>query len=461
MNKKILIVSYHFFPDAAIGARRTSKLARFLKDNGCDVTVVCAGSAHDMRTDPALEAGVADLRRIALPLPPRLTPPLLRLLKRLRRRPADGASAPAAAAAAPVREGPLQRLKRYYHSLEFMVDDRKLWSLRVMFRLWSLGPRESYDAVISSGPPMSPHIAVLFSRLFLRCPWIMDLRDPWRDNGAQPGVQSALSRGVSAFFERRCVRSATVVTTTTPGLMSVLRQRYPERADAMRTIFNGYDGSPETQPAPSGRLRLLYAGSIYFNRNPFPLLEALEWLLERPEVDRSKVSFLLVGHCQSWRERDIPDWIRRHGMDDCIQVRPPVPQAQVRQLMREANVLVNFAQGQPQQIPAKLFEYLEAGREMLLIAEEHSDSATLVRDSGSGRICDPSRPEALREALLGLYRHYVIDGAGYRFEPARCAAYGRAGQNARFAEAISAAREEPAPALQPLVAPDRPPKPRT
>jgi hypothetical protein len=43
-------------------------------------------------------------------------------------------------------------------------------------------------------------------------------------------------------------------------------------------------------------------------------------------------------------------------------VRPAVPPAEASALMTEAEVLVNFAQGQPEQIPAKLYDYIASGR---------------------------------------------------------------------------------------------------
>jgi len=443
-NKRVLLVSYHFYPDSAIGARRISELAAHLRADGHEVTVVSAGG-EPIQTDPALNARVQGMRIHRVAVPPKLTPRLLGLLRR-RRNAADSAAAGVAASESNAQtiaasaEGLLARIKRYYHALEWLVDDHKLWSLRAALRIARLALRERFDWVISSGPPMSPHLAVLAARPLLRCRWIMDMRDPWTDDQEWlRHVRCAATDRINAFLERRCIAAADVVTTTTPSLARLLKTRYPERDEAIQCIYNGYDGAPERSPPPLGELRLLYAGSIYYNRDPFPLLRAVAELVARPEVERRKVSFLLVGNCQQWRGSSVSEWIRAHQLEDCIEVRAPVAASEVARLMREANVLVNFAQGQPRQIPAKMFEYIASRRQMLLIAEADSDSAALVRDTGSGWICDPRAPESLPAALQALYRQYVVEAHGYDADPGRVALFARASQNRRFLEILGSA----------------------
>lgn len=436
---KILLVSFHFYPDAAIGARRISELAAYLHARGHEVVAVC-GTGAPIQAEPALTERVHGIRVERIAVPGKLTPRLLAWLPRRR------AAAPQASAAAandeggPATESRLARLKRYYHSFEWLVDDRKLWSLLAALHLARLALRERFDLVISSGPPMSPHLAVLAARRLLRCRWIMDLRDPWTDDQDWlRHVRSPLSDRINAFLERRCVLGADAVTTTTPSLARLLRRRYPSQEEAIHTIYNGYDGAPQETPAPVGALRLLYAGSIYYNRDPFPLLEAFAALLNQPEVDRRKVSLRLVGNCQAWRGRSLAQWIDERGLGDRIELRPPVPPGEVARLLAEANVLVNFAQGQPHQIPAKMFEYIAAGREMLLIAERDSDSAALLRAAGGGRVCDPREPLTLLPTLSALYRHYVIEARGFDADPTRLARFARSGQNRRFLELVTTA----------------------
>jgi glycosyltransferase involved in cell wall biosynthesis len=440
MSKRILIVSYHFYPDSEVGAKRVSELARYLCEQGMEVVVLAARSQRYIRSDPALTLKLPNLRLVTVPVPPKILPGLLKALKRLRPNgPNEKPRAPAAPAdsGTRLRESWLARLRRYYFSLEWLVDDKKSWASLAVLRLWALALGKPFDAVISSGPPMTAHIATWLGRPLLRCPWVMDMRDPWfYDTNWRQEVQSGLSRHLNAALERRCASSADLIVTTTPGLAKILRERYPARREAVQVVFNGFNERLPLAPPPAGVLRLLYAGTLYYNRDPFPLLRAVAALARQPGVDRSKISFELVGNCASWGGVDIERWVQEQGVADCVKVRPPVPAREVPALMEQANVLVNFAQGQPNQIPAKMFDYISAGRDMLLIAETYSDSARLAMEAGCARVLEPEDESGLTAALTQLYQDYVVAQQAPTLDPARVQTFSRQSQNERFLELI-------------------------
>ena len=54
-------------------------------------------------------------------------------------------------------------------------------------------------------------------------------------------------------------------------------------------------------------------------------------------------------------------------------------------------------------VPAKLYEYIGAGRPILALAEPESDVAWVLRESGvAHRVAPPLDPEAIRRALTEL-----------------------------------------------------------
>jgi glycosyltransferase involved in cell wall biosynthesis len=440
-RKRILIVSYHFYPDTAVGAKRVSELARYLCSQGHEVVVVSATSDRYIKDDPTLALDFPNLRCIRVPQPPKLMPALLAQLKRLRPRRqqgGDAAAAPAAEGAKPAgQETFSQRLRRFYLSLEWLVDDKKLWATMVAGRLAGFALDKPFDIVLSSGPPMSPHLAVWLARPALRGRWIIDMRDPWCDQDLFSEVQSELSRTLNRRFERLALEAADAVSATTRGYARVLRERYRHKQDQIHLILNGFDGEAEASAPPQGRLALLYAGSLYYNRDPFPLLRAIHKLVNRPDVERERVSFRLVGYCDTWNGQDLGPWIARHQLEDCVSVHPPVSPAEVRRLMAESNVLVNFAQGQPMQIPAKMFEYIAARRDMLLMAEPDSDSAWVGGQAGCALVVPPGDQPAIDAAVAELYEKYVRSPRHSDFDLARLMTYSREVQNARFLDLLA------------------------
>ncbi|RFA25158.1 hypothetical protein CAI21_19890 [Alkalilimnicola ehrlichii] len=441
MDARVLIISYHFYPDHAVGAKRMSELARELVAAGCRVTVLTV--AKNGQQDPALLTRVDGVEIIGVPQPPKLLRKVLPYLRRQRN--AESAVASAESAQHPVAaetESRIERLKRWYHSLEWLVDDNKAWAWRTWRRAVMLGLERPFDCVISSGPPHSAHLAARWAKPWLRAPWIMDLRDPWTDDSEwRAHVHSRASRWINRRFESNALCKADQVIATTPGLAARLQLRFPRKQEAIDTVYNGYDEAVQAlPPSPRGELRLLYAGSLYYNRDPFPLLSAVAKLVDDPAVDRRKVRFSLVGNCSDWQGRPLVPWIEEHGLADCIGVRPPVSPDAVGKLLAEANVLVNFAQGQPRQIPAKMFEYIAAGREMLLLTERESDSARLALTAKAGRVVEPGDVDELVRTLRDLYRFYVEQAQVYQAEAAEVALFSREQQNARLIQLIDTYR---------------------
>src|SRR5690625_1044838 len=88
------------------------------------------------------------------------------------------------------------------------------------------------------------------------------------------------------------------------------------------------------------------------------------------------------------------------------------------------------------QIPAKMFDYLAARREVLLVTEPHSDTAWLARQSGSMRIVPPQDEAAMSAVLAALYQDYVATEQSKEHQPPSLEALSRRAQNTRFLELL-------------------------
>lgn len=451
MARRVLILSYHFYPDGAVGARRISQLAIALHRAGDDVTVIRGALGPDILPDPDLAHAADGLRVLRVPVPPKLAPTVGRLRRRIGRRLGRGSGAstgPAGPdAGPPPRPEPAGpgRLRRYYDSIESIVDYRKLWATGVgLCVLWrALFTRA--DVVVASGPPWSAYLPATLAGAVFRAPLVIDLRDPWYGNLIWTAAhKSPLKDRVEAALERFCFARAARVVCTSDGAARKVRDRYGWGEERVPIIYNGYEpapGGPEGAAGP--RLNLVYSGTLYMNRDPTALLEGIAGLVERPDVDRGRVRLTLVGS-PAWGELDINDWARARGLSDCIEAVGWLPTNAAARKVMEADVLVNLAQGQPDQIPAKTFEYMASGKETVALTEAESDTAQLMRRTGTGRVLDPADPKGIAEALWDLYRRYVVAGERYRPDWSVIQDYSRSAQNERFRaliDAVCAGRE--------------------
>ena len=148
-------------------------------------------------------------------------------------------------------------------------------------------------------------------------------------------------------------------------------------------------GVPESEaPLANGRLRLLYAGSVYQAHEDavVALAKAVEGL---PDV---KLSFL------THRNRALPDDQVRWGT-----------RAQAFEWMRKSDVLVvalGFDTPYPLEIhgcfPSKLADYLAVGRPILAVVPPDCFVDQLVRESGCGVVATSLAPQIIVQAIDAL-----------------------------------------------------------
>jgi hypothetical protein len=99
-------------------------------------------------------------------------------------------------------------------------------------------------------------------------------------------------------------------------------------------------------------------------------------------------------------------------------------------------LLLVHAPGRVLGVPAKLYEYLGAGRPILALAEPNSDVAWVLRESKVlHRIVPPTDVAAIRQALVEL-THAVKAGAPAVPDPGALQQFTREQMAQRFAECL-------------------------
>jgi hypothetical protein len=119
-----------------------------------------------------------------------------------------------------------------------------------------------------------------------------------------------------------------------------------------------------------------------------------------------------------------------------VKLLPFMKPSELGQYHDGANVLVNFAQGQPVQIPGKVYEQIASGKELLVIAEADSDTARLCREAQTGAIVEPDDGAALLRTVKRLYQFYVVEGRAFAAADGTAQRYSRGGQNRLYATLI-------------------------
>lgn len=414
----VVLISYHYPPSNEIGARRNGALVRWLVAHDIRVIVVSRfGDAPDSTLSsrgsdsPITQVRIPDSRRWLLRSSVAAKQGVSRLLSRLR---PPEASEVERNSGAPALDGSPHRpvsVRQRLIQLVLCLDEYKMWSWRAAWAAHAAGRRLSAQAVIASGPPMTNLVAGLCVARLRRIPFIADFRDPWYAGVEDLPRPSAFEHKLRSSLERLLVQRSTAVTVTTDSLAQLLMSTYPAASGRVHVVRNGFDGEPRQLPISTGHyLRFLFAGEIYVNRDPFPFLEALERLLALDGTDGSRISATFVGHCEAYRGVRLADWLRGKRCEVLVRILPPVSLQAVEAMQAESSVLLNLAQASILTVPAKTYEHMASGREILVMCEAHTSTARLVGGVAGVTCVDPADTASVDRAIADLYHRHVIMG---------------------------------------------------
>lgn len=270
------------------------------------------------------------------------------------------------------------------------------------------------EAIWSTYPIPTAHLIGYWLSRLSGLPWVADFRDPMAHDGypADPVLWESF-----AAVERKVFAQATRFTFTTPGAARLYAKRFPEAADRLRVIENGYSEDAfrraeravaaetttstvpaATSTAPAGPRVLLHSGVVYPDwRSPARLFEALAAAKAAGRVDAARLRLRLRATAHDDFVRDLA---ARHGVADLVELAPTLPYAEaLAEMLRADGLLLLQSHDCNDQIPAKAYEYLRARRPVLTLADPAGDTAQLMRRAGLPHIAALEDGPAVAAAL--------------------------------------------------------------
>ena len=409
---RALAIACNFPPDASVGTMRTLRLVRHLTACGWDVaalTVAPDGFRTGTVVDAALlekvPADVAVVR--AWPLRPfeRLTA----VLKRLRgsRPPLQRSGGSKASAAPPATASPsaLSRVRRAVSAALATPDREASWILPAIWKGWRHAHANRPDVVYSSGPPFSAHLVGAALARLLRVPWVVDFRDPWA-RAPWREDRFEFERSAWAALERFVVRRANAVVFVTDTNRQDFARQYGAAAARFSLVPNGcevrdFDGL--TRRPSAGRFVMLHAGSLYGARNPATLFRALAAAIAKGRIDPATFRLRFIGRL-GVPGVDLPAVAGELGLQSVVEFAQHMPRRDSLQEMVDASALLIVQPITTVSIPAKLYEYMAAGRPILALAEPGGETAALVTRARAGLAVLADDQAAIEEALESVVR---------------------------------------------------------
>jgi glycosyltransferase involved in cell wall biosynthesis len=425
---KVVFLTYHFPPDAAVGALRAGRVAAALRRHGHWTEVFAAaprdalpsGGGDVARADPGSarpEDGAASAQTRATRVTRVRPRPAARdhylALKSAVRRLIGHAGRRADAQFAEGYVAPKRNpaWKRYLVSVLVIPDSQRGFVLPAVRR--ALRASRAADVVYTSGPPHSTHLAGLLLKVLGGVRWVAEFRDPWTDNPQKSAnVRSRFSDYLVMRMERLCLHRADRIVVVSEAARRLFTGKVSDEvARRIVLVRNGVPELPAAVPArtSAGEFRIVYLGTLGQSRDPRPLLDALAALRRRGVEHATDVHVDFIGRCKWYYEVSVAEYAQRIGLGEVVRVHEPVPHAKCAELLASADLLLLLAQQQPAQVPNKLYEYMAARRPILAFAEAESETADVLASVGAGHyVVADERPETVERVLERALR----DGPG-------------------------------------------------
>jgi len=460
-TRRLLLVSPAFPPSTEVGALRWRRLADVLTARGWALDVV-AGAAYpwEGRDERQLQTLPPNVRLWTPELRPAwpdrawkaIKPLLAGLGVRRPPRGTDGASTGAApgaprASAPEERHGAASAGATESSARRLVASLARSYRARNNFAAWTewcdrverlgvaIAATDRPSVVVSSGPPHMAHEAARRLAARLGVPLVIDLRDPWFADHAEPAdMRSRTWRTRTARYEAHACHAASRIVVNTTAAEQLMRARYPALADRVLVVMNGADPEVRRYAGRATRFEILHAGSLYGGRDPRVLFEAVRRFVERERPSPDEVRVTFIGDTR-YEGEPLAELASRAGIGAWQESIASLPRDEALRRMGEAAVLVVLPQQWSASIPAKVFEYMQFDA-WLLVMGHAGDAMTTLMESAGADVVAASDAEATAQLLARRFR----DWKGGRLPTALNAdgRYDRAVQAARLVEALEA-----------------------
>lgn len=267
------------------------------------------------------------------------------------------------------------------------------------------------EVIWSTYPIATAHLIASALHRKSGIPWVADFRDPMAQDG-YPSDQ--LVRQSYLDIEADAAANARYCVFTTPSAARTYQERYPFAANRILVLENGYDeesfaSAAITPPPPQDAaalaaglrpLLMLHSGIVYpWERDPTQLFIALGRCKTEGRLTSAD---LRIRFRASVHDELLQTLAQTHGVQDFIELCPAVSYREaLAEMLGVDALLVMQASNCNAQIPAKIYEYLRAGKPILGLTDPAGDTAEVLRNAG---LSDMARLDSEHEIALLLPR---------------------------------------------------------
>lgn len=398
-HKKVLIITYYWYPFAGVGMYRISRFAKYLKKSGWDVVVLTAKeAASGMKGEPD---------DIVLNDIPVYRANIIEPTGLIRSGNKDNSKTSNPSIFYQKNRDWKSKLA-VWARLNLMIPDAKFtWKWFAVPLGKKIIKEEDPDLILSTSPPPTTNLIAQKLADWSELPWLADFRDPWTNiYYYDDNPQSRWAQKKNKKLEASVLKQADKITLVNNGF-------FPEHekniADKSTVIPNGFDPDHiiknEKSAGKNDKFTIRYFGSLKANQHPAAFIKALEQISKNHPIIAENMFFEFFGSIDPGIKEEIISVsktmeFRFHGF---------IPHDEMMQKVTTSDLLL-LAIGRTKNskfaLSTKVFEYMISGNPVLGIGPTNGAAAELVRKTNIGAFFDHEDDKGATDFILNVFEAF-------------------------------------------------------
>lgn len=413
-RKRVLIIAYAFWPMNVVGAMRPLQIASGLLKRGYEPIVLTSHPWDSTINDYEFGKEVVEkikVERVGVFWPVyymrQMRKAMLSWFERLARKYPQGSLTGLL----------LQRLIGAANTVLILVDttlDPLLWGFGVVCGGRRIRKALDIDCIFCTAPPNSSLVSAAILARLTRIPLVADLRDLWTLHeyfeSFEGKRRSYVRRKLDKTLEPRVLKQCSYLIYNTVTAKSLMDEKYPQCKQRSAAITNGFPGDTLTdcRSGKSERFVISHLGSLYGDRNPTVFLDGLKrWLDGRSDDPKKNIDVYFVGRGSG----AATNMAARYKLNGIVKSEGQRNRGELQKISAETNVFLlclGYRDASKYVVPAKMYEYIRAGKPIISLASADGEVARLMGELGlDNNVITSPDPEKVKYVLNREYDQWL------------------------------------------------------
>jgi len=308
-----------------------------------------------------------------------------------------------------------QRIANFIRATFFIPDARIGWYRSAVKEAKKIMKEYPVKMIYSSSPPYTVSVIARKVAKISGIPYVAGFRDPWSGFEVSAPKRWWLPAMIDKFLERSVFHDAKKIDVAWKGIEYDALEKYPDLPkEKFIHIPNGFDSAdyPEhdirkrAERKRGEKFVMTYSGSLYGPRNPKNFFRAIELLLDKGEIDPTKIHLRFVGRFGA----ELHEMFEAPRIRMLVEKLDYVPHSRAVELITDSDALLLIVDDIPSVehiVPGKVYEYLGAMRPLLAIAPPNGAIGELLKETCGGEAIAQIDIDGQARVIKGFYDTWV------------------------------------------------------